>query len=132
MDKALLKEIKKVAIGVLALAVLQAVIVLIAFGVHIPMLLGTLLGSLCAILNFCLTALNVQKAVGKSESGAKLSMMSGYYCRLAIIAAAMFLAIKMPWLNIFTTAIPLIFPRLTITVCSLVGQHKKDGGDQGK
>ncbi|MBQ4160408.1 MAG: ATP synthase subunit I [Clostridia bacterium] len=132
MDKALVREIKKVAIGVLMLAVLQALVVWIAFGVHIPMLLGTVLGSLCAIVNFFLTALNVQKAVDKSESGAKLSMVSGYYCRLAIIAAAMFLAIKMPWLNIFTTAIPLIFPRLVITGHSLVGQLKKDGGEQEK
>ena len=132
MDKALLKEIKKVALGVLALAVLQAVVVLIAFGVKIPMLLGTLLGSLCAIVNFCLTALNVQKAVGKGEAGAKLSMVSGYYCRLTIIAVVMFLAIKMPWLNIFTTAIPLVFPRIVITVCSLVAKPKEDGGEQEK
>ncbi len=132
MDKALLKEIKKVTLGVLVLAMLQAVIVWLAFGVNVSMLLGTLLGSLCALVNFFLTAVNIEKAVRKGESGAKLSMVSGYYCRLAIIAAVMFFAIKMPWLNIFAVAIPLVFPRVVITVCSFAGQLKKDGGAQEK
>ena len=129
MDKALVKEIKKVAIGVSILGVLEAVVVLFAFGVNTAMLLGVLLGCLCAVLNFVLTARDIQKNIDKSESEAKLAAMGGYYLRLILIAVVIFLAIKLPWLNVYTTVIPLVFPRIVILSYGLFGK-KKSGGEQ--
>lgn len=129
MDKALVKEIKKIALGVSILGAVEAVVVFIAFGIDAAKLWGVLLGCLCAILNFVLTARDIQKNVEKSENAAKLAGIGGYYLRLVIIAGVVLLAIKQPWLDVYTTVIPLIFPRIVIMSYGLF-YKKKDGGVQ--
>lgn len=127
MDKALWREVKKVAIGVAALGAVEAVVILIVWHLQVPMLLGTLLGCFCAILNFFLTARAIQKNIDKPENEAKLAAMGNYYLRMILIAVIVFASIKLSWLNVYTTVIPLLFPRLVITICGLAA--KKDGGE---
>ena len=128
MDKALVREIKKVSLGVLILGAVEAIVILCAFGPDVALLLGALLGCFCAILNFFLTARDIEKNIDKSENAAKLAAAGGYYLRLILIAAMIFLAIKMPWLNVYTMVIPLIFPRLVITAYGLFPKKKEGDG----
>ena len=127
MDKALLREVKKVAIGVTALGVVEAVVILIAWQLNTAMLLGALLGCICAILNFYLTARHIQKNIDKTGNEAKLAAMGNYYLRMLLIAVVIFASIKLSWLNVYTMVIPLVFPRLVITIYGLFS--KKDGGE---
>jgi len=126
MTNSVLREIAKVAIGVAVLGVLMACIILLAWGVQPQMLLGTLLGCTYAVCNFMLTAYFVSQSVKKGENAAKAYMAGSYYLRLILAAGVLFLAIKLPNVfNVYTTAIPFVFPRIVITVCGLFENVKK-------
>ncbi len=130
----LMREIEKIAIGVGILGIVMAIVICMAWGINAPLLWGTLLGCIYAVFNFALTAYSVSQSVQKSENAAKAYMAGGYYLRLALTAAVIYWAIRAPYFNVFGAAIPLVFPRIVITVCSLARQFnpRKDGGEQGK
>lgn len=130
MNHPLVREVVKIAIGVGVLGAVMEGILIAVWGIHAPMLLGTLLGCVFAVFNFALTAYFVSQSVKKSENGAKGYMAGGYYLRLALTAAVIYWAIQAPYFNVFTAAIPLVFPRVVITICSLWQNFKKDGGEE--
>ncbi len=130
MDKSLTSEIKKMVLGVAILGVCMAIVVGCIWHWQAPMLWGILLGCSYAILNFVLTAYFISRSVQKSENQAKGYMMGGYYLRLALAAVTIYWAIKAPYFNVFTAAIPLLFPRIVITVCGIAAHFKKDRGER--
>lgn len=134
MSDSLLREVGKMTLWVYVLGVVMAVVLVCIWGFDLPLLLGTLLGTTFAAVNFALTAVSVSQSVQKSENGAKAFMAAGYYLRLLLAATVIFWAIKAPYLNVFTAAIPLIFPRLIITaraVLDSVKQRKEKDGQDG-
>ncbi len=125
MKHPLLREIIKIAIGVGMLGGVMAVVICITWGFDATLLLGTLLGCVYSVFNFALTAYSVSQSVQKSETAAKAHMAGGYYLRLALTAVVIYWAIRAPYFNVFAVAIPLLFPRIVITGCSLAGQFTK-------
>lgn len=124
------KQVKAVICTVLILSAVFAVILgalsfVLDFSVKAA-LLGTALGAAAACASFFILALNVQHSVERSAKGAQLSMGFGYLFRLAIAGLVIILAIKLPMVfNVWTTAIPLVFPRLAIFIINFT----QKGGD---
>ncbi|MBQ4110864.1 MAG: ATP synthase subunit I [Clostridia bacterium] len=128
LSKSVIKEIGRMAIGVLVLYVVMLLIFLVAGYFDSKVVLGGLLGSIYAIINFVLLGFSVEKSVGKGTKGAQATMGTSYTLRLILTAAVVLWAIKAPYFNYVATAIPLVFPRIVIYVLTFI-DSKKGGQD---
>lgn len=113
------KQVKSVCLCVLALGALEfaaSFALSLFFEVSLlRALAGDALGCFTAILSFYLLAVSVEKSVQKSSKNAQAFMSLTYMGRLALTAAAVMTAILLPKVfNLWTTVIPLVFPRLAI------------------
>ena len=79
-------------------------------------LLGSVLGSLTAAGNFLLVGLMVQKAVTQTEKQAKNTVRLSQGGRLLLQGVILVLAAVLPCFNIWATAIPLLVPRIAVSV----------------
>lgn len=124
LSKELYAEVKKMLLCISAMSVAM-VIIFAAFGYFgVAVLLGALLGSVVASLNFLFLALAVEKSVNGNNSP-KGAMMSSYSLRLLCIGAAVVFAIKSPYINYLAVIIPLIFPRIIIMLNNLLKKRKE-------
>ena len=117
LDPVVKKETAYVAAWVLAGCMLTQGVCLVVGWWSLPVLLGSLLGGLTAIGNFMLMCLMVQKAVlqtpKQAQNTVKLSqglrlMMQGLILVVAAVLTSVF--------NIWATAIPLLVPRIGISL----------------
>lgn len=109
------KDILKVTCGTAVLTVAMIVVFAIIGKFDITVLLGALLGFCGAALNFYLLALTLLKSLEKGKN-ATAFISSSYLLRILFIAAVVIFAIKSPHFNYIAVVIPLIFPRVIITV----------------
>lgn len=80
-------------------------------------LLGSVLGSITAIVNFVLMCLMVQKAVMQDRKQAKNTVQLSQGLRLMAQGLVLVLAACLPMVfSIWSTAIPLLVPRAAITL----------------
>ena len=80
-------------------------------------LLGSVLGSITAIVNFVLMCLMVQKAVTQDRKQAKNTVQLSQGLRLMAQGLVLVLAACLPMVfSIWSTAIPLLVPRAAITL----------------
>jgi len=80
-------------------------------------LLGSVLGSITAIVNFVLMCLMVQKAVTQDRKQAKNTIQLSQGLRLMAQGLVLVLAACLPMVfSIWSTAIPLLVPRAAITL----------------
>lgn len=80
-------------------------------------LLGSVLGSITAIVNFVLMCLMVQKAVMQDRKQAKNTIQLSQGLRLMAQGLVLVLAACLPMVfSIWSTAIPLLVPRAAITL----------------
>lgn len=124
------KDIIQVISGV---AILSAIMDVVFFAVgrfDIAVLWGTLLGFLCAIVNFLLLAITVHISLSKGKAASGY-MGASYLLRLAFIGAVIVFAIKHPQINYVATAIPLVFPRITIMIVQGIMKYKKSPSKEG-
>ena len=127
IDKNLLSEVKKMAIGVVLLSVVMVAFFLIFGYFSYQVVLGALLGDAACIFNYYLLAVCVGKAVEKEEKDARTYMNGTYTLRMFVIAFAVIIAIKMPqYFNYIATAVTFIFPRIVI----MYFETKKKKGDK--
>ena len=115
-SKEMLKNIRNVSVGVIILTAVMILVFAVIGKFDMPVLWGALLGCGFTIFNFFLLSISVQNAVTKSEKGAQGAMGVSYMIRLALTAAMVILAIKMPVFNYVAAVIPLVFPRLIIMI----------------
>lgn len=114
------KEIKRIAKGtaVCDLILLAVLFVLSLEGLltfNYTVLLGTLIGSCVAILNFTIMCLTIQKATEIDEQKQMKAFIQGSYNgRLMLQAAWVVIAILVPHFQVIASAAPLLFPNLTI------------------
>ena len=120
------KQIVQIALGALILSGAELLVYLIIRRMSLSVLLGTLYGCAFTVLSFILLAYFVQKAVDKSENGAKAYMSGAYTLRLLLTAAMVVAAFKIPQINWLAAVIPLLFPRLIIMVLNLKGKIRPD------
>lgn len=109
------KDILQVVAGTAALCVVMDIVFLLIGRFDITVFWGTLLGFACTSLNFCFLALAVVKSVGKGKAAGGY-IGSSYLLRLFFIGVVVVFSIKSPYCNYIATVIPLLFPRVIITV----------------
>lgn len=122
------KEVGRQAIGIAVLGVLQLVIFALLRRFDLSVLWGTLLGCSFTLLSFVLLTLSVQQSLRRVGRGASVFMTMTYLGRLALTAAVVLLAIKVPQIYLWATVIPLLFPRIVIYAFAWL-DSRKQGGD---
>ena len=114
------KEIKRIAIGtgICDLILLAVLFILSLEGIldfNYTVLLGVLGGSLVAIFNFTVMCLTIQKATEIGEQKQMKAFIQGSYNgRLLLQAGWIVVAFLVPHFNVIASAIPLLFPNVTI------------------
>ena len=115
IDSTVIRETQYIAAGVLILSALMESVFLIIGRWDITVLFGNLLGGFCAVLNFFLMGITVQKALTKEEKEArdviKLSQTLRMLMQLAFAAVGCLIPSVF---NVFAVILPLLFPRIAI------------------
>lgn len=147
------RETKKIAVGVLILSTLMIAVFLILRKFDLSVLLGALIGSAAAIGNFFLMALSVQRAADAipprpemtqdaaedgEEAGekepplseeakeAKKRMQLSYTLRMLMMAVIAIVAVALPFVNSWAALIPMLFPRIVITLLGVLQKNQKE------
>lgn len=113
------REISYIAAWVVILsAVMQGVILILHFfGVlkwNYTMALGNLLGAVFAVLNFVFLGFTVEAAVNKEEKQAQASIHVSRMLRNLMIGAVILIGYFVPVFNVWTVALPFLFPKIAI------------------
>lgn len=122
------KEVKRMAIGcsLCCCMELAGLLVLSLLGVGhfgIGMVIGAAGGTLVAISNFAMMCLMIQNAAGITDQKLmKAKVQGSYNLRLFIQAAWVVVAFVIPWINIISAAIPLLFPTAVIYTLQMSGK----------
>ncbi len=116
LDATIRREAKAVALWVAAGCVLLQGVFLLLGQWDYTVLLGALLGGATAVGNFLLLGLMIQKAVTQNEKQAKNTVRLSQGGRLLLQGVILCLAAALPWFNIWTAAIPLLIPRIAVSV----------------
>ena len=120
LDPVVRNETAYVAVWVLGTCVITQGVCLLGGGWSLSVLLGSLLGGLTAIGNFLLMCLMIQKAVLQDEKQAKNTVKLSQSLRLVMQGLMLVLAACLPAVfNIWAAAIPLLIPRIAISVREL-------------
>lgn len=131
VSAAVRKETGHIVLGVLiGDAVMLAVFALLK-RMELSVLLGALLGSLGAVLNFFAMGMAVQRAMGEPER-AKAIVQRSYTMRMIGMVAVMALGFLLPWFHKLTVVVPFLFPSITIYGMRLLGVYKPEekGGEK--
>ena len=121
-----MKEVLKIAAGAFALLLIMWVVFALLGCFSYKVVLGGLLGVFTSSLNFFFLALTLEVSLGSGEKKAQGMMGVSYLLRLLFIAVIVVLAIKSPHINYIAVVIPLIFPRIVITLLNVFKKQKKE------
>lgn len=128
------KELRRIAAGEIA-GTLFMLSAFSAFGrLNHSVLLGALLGTGVAILNFYSLCISVQKAAAREEpDGAKLVMQTSYTRRMLITILTIVIGLTVDAVHWLAVLIPLLLPRVTILGLQMSGayQPESETGKEG-
>lgn len=124
IDETVKKETAYIAVWVLIFSVLTQAVFLIIGKWDYTVLLGNLLSGSAAVLNFFLMGISLQKALGKEEKDAQNTMKLSRTYRNLFLLVVTVLGVTLPWFNLWTVLIPLLFPRIAIVFRPLF-DHKQ-------
>ena len=90
-------------------------------------LLGSVLGLFITTVFFYSICESVPKALkyGDAELAQK-SIRASRSVRTVVMAVGMIIAIKLPWFDMFATAIPLVFTRISIALLNIRGEEDEE------
>ena len=120
LQSASAKEVKRIAcgtaVGCVLLVAVMFVLSMLGIGTFdYRVFTGAIGGCAVAVVNFTLMCLTIQHAVNISEQKPMKAFIQGSYNgRLLLQAGWIVAAYLMPWVNLFSAAIPLLFPNLMI------------------
>lgn len=132
LDPVVKKETGYIALWTLILSVLMEAVFLILRKWGLPVLFGNLLGGGVAIANFLLMGMTLTRALTMEQKKARLTAILSQIGRYLLLALAMVLGFKLPFLNPWTTIIPLLFPRFAIMLRARGGQAGPDTSSQAE
>ncbi|MBE6779238.1 MAG: hypothetical protein E7541_07645 [Ruminococcaceae bacterium] len=116
IDPTVRRETAAVALWVaIGGALLQGVFLLCGWWDY-TVLTGAALGGATAVGNFLLVGLMIQKAITQTQKQAKNTVRLSQGGRLLLQGAILCAAALLPWFNIWATAIPLLIPRIAVSV----------------
>lgn len=120
LQPASLREVKRIACGtaVGGILLIAAMFLLSLLGIgafDYRVIFGAVGGCIVAVINFTMMCFTIQRAVNIGEQKAMKAFIQGSYNgRLLLQAGWIVAAYLMPWVNVFSAAIPLLFPNLMI------------------
>ena len=123
LDPVVKKETGYIALWTLILSVLMEAVFLILRKWNLPVLFGNLLGGGAAIGNFLLMGMTLTRALTMEQKKAKMTAIISQIGRYLLLALAMVLGFKLPFLNPWATLIPLLFPRFAIMLRAIKGRE---------
>ena len=130
LDPVIKKETAYVGWWVFAACMMTQGVCLLLGWWSLSVLLGSLLGGVTAVGNFLLMCLMVQKAVAQTEKQAKNTVKLSQSLRLMMQGLMLVLAAVIPVFNIWTAAIPLLIPRIAISVRELRNAKRNPSPDR--
>lgn len=122
------QETLYIAAWVVILSVLMQAVFLITGNWNITVLLGNILSGAFSVLNFFLMGLSVQKAVEKDEKQARNVMKASQSLRTLMLFAVAAVGVLLPCFDIWTSLIPLFFPRIAVNFRPLFNKKDNSGG----
>lgn len=126
VQAAVLKETRRITAGAFICFALLLIAYLALGRLTTPVVLGALLGGVCAVACFFIMGLSVQKILeldGTDEEKlkrGKLKMRGSYMLRLAIMACVFLISAKLDCFDWLATAIMLVSPRLVVMLLPVV------------
>ena len=130
LDPVVKKETSYVAVWVLAGCLMTQGVCLVLGWWSLSVLLGSVLGGLTAVGNFLLMCQMVQKAVLQTPKQAQNTVKLSQGLRLMMQGLMLVLAAVIPVFNIWTAAIPLLIPRIAISVRELRNAKRNPSPDR--
>lgn len=130
VDSIIKRETFFIAVSVLLMSILMEAVFLIIGHWSYTVLLGNILGGVAAVGNFFLMGLSVQKAVNNDSEQAPGIMKFSQTMRMLGIFIVVALAALIPFLNLWSTIIPLFFPRIAIMFRPLLDKKKEMSDEQ--
>ncbi len=131
LDPVVKKETAYVAAWVMACALMIQGVCLIVGWWSLPVLLGSVLGGVTAVINFLLMCRMVQKAVTQEEKQAKNTVKLSQGLRLMMQGLILVLAAVLTQVfNLWATAIPLLVPRIAVSVRELRNAKRNPSPDR--
>lgn len=118
-DPVVISQAKQISAINLILTAIENVVFLVLGKWDYTVLLGSLFGWFIACLVFVLIGVSVQKAMQKDSHEAQNYMKLTYMGRMAVMAAGIFLAIKLSIFNWIAAILPLAFTRISIALLNL-------------
>ncbi len=92
------------------------IVLFFATGFDYTLILGGIYGNIICVLNFWLLGITAQIAVRKTAKASQSYMNAMYCLRYLGIFAAMSIAALLPFIELLTALVPLLFPKITITL----------------
>lgn len=116
LDIKLQQEIVNINKGVLIYDVVIIIGLLLTSTFSTSMLMGLVLGTLVALMNFTLLAKTIEKSIDMSPNEAKLYASSKYTVRMIIVAVVLFISVKSEHLHLIGVFLGLMGPKVVILV----------------
>ena len=131
ISPAIKKETGHIALGVLIGDIVMLAVFLLLKRMDYTVILGTLLGSAAAILNFFFMGYGCQKAMNDPDR-AQLIVKRSYSRRMLGMVVVMIIGFSVPHFQIVAVVIPFLMPSTTIKVMQLLGifNPKEKGGEK--
>lgn len=124
-QKAVVDNTRRIAIGTTCLFVAEMIVFAVMKRMSLGALLGGLLGSAYAVLNFYMLGMAVQKAAASgNEDTARMTLRTSYQMRMIGMVIVCVIAFAMPFVDGIACLVPMVFPRLTILALQLTGNIK--------
>lgn len=128
IDPVVWKETKYIALWSLVFsAVMQAVFLIIGMWDN-TVLLGNLLGYAAIVLNYFGIGLTVQKALTKETKEAKQTMQLSSTVRMLLLFGVAVIGVTVPVFHMVASLIPLLFPRIAITLRMFGNKNQVEEG----
>ena len=131
LNPAIPKVMKYIALGVLIGDALMIAVFALLKKLDYTVFLGTLLGSVGAVLNFFVMCVRAQKAMENPER-ARLIIQRSYTMRMLAVVAVMVLGVAVSCFHAVAVILPFLFPSITIKVMQMRGFFESDqkGGEE--
>ena len=131
ISPAIKKETGHIALGVLIGDVVMLAVFLLLKRMDYTVILGALLGSAAAVLNFLFMGLGCQKAMNDPDR-AQLIVRRSYSRRMLGMVIVMIVGFSAPYFHVVAVVLPFLMPSITIKVMQLLGLYnpKEKGGEK--
>ena len=119
-----IKETKYIAYFVILFSVIMESVFLVMQKWDYTVLLGNILSATAVVLNFLFMGISIQKALEKDEKDAKTAVKASQSLRTFFLFVVVAIGAAVPIFNIWSSIIPLLFPRIAIALRPLFNRKE--------